>query len=182
MNFDDIIPFIIFLVYIAFMVFRKKPQKKTEKADVQTSQSTEKKKGFGLSTLVDTIKAELEKAAMEARQRQEAANEAARKEATAWDDLADHEYDEEDDEDPDREAERRPARPTAGAPPLNQPPPVSAPTRTRYKDTAVHKKTAPVFSYDQKTYFRKRLVLTPAKMREAVVLSELLAKPIALRK
>ena len=80
MNFDDFAPLIFFLIYVAFMLLkgRKAKKKKAQAAPPdqagtakkeRSSQKQAKKKG-GLFNLIDLVKAELERAAREARKKE----------------------------------------------------------------------------------------------------------------
>ena len=70
MNLDDLIPFIILLGIILFNILKRLAKGKQEK---EPSEKPAKKKAFGLSKLVDTIKAELELAGLEPKQQKEKA-------------------------------------------------------------------------------------------------------------
>lgn len=168
MNLDDLIPFIVFLIYVGFMLFKKATKKKPG-TGAPPQEKSGKKKSFGLSKLVDTIKAELERAALEAKQKQAAAD------STAWN------YADGDDDFEDLKPDPGPifvdpiqVKPASKPPPIKikQPPDLAG---------VCDRKKAPAARHKRQRSVQNRLRLSPAKLKEAVVLSEIIAKPLALR-
>ncbi len=186
MNFDDLIPFLIFAVYIGFAllkkVFKKKEKQPAQQSPDQlsgqpTSQAPPKpikKVSFGFSKLIGTIKSELEKAANEAKLKAEQSGDTAEK--NIWDELRDDNEEKSlDDRFEDDEFEVKNLAkqvPDSDEQPVE---PVDLSHRNAPRAVEPHAYTV------KKRTKRKRLRLSISKMRKAVVLSEILAKPIGLR-
>ncbi len=183
MNFDDSLPFIIFLAYFGFAALKKLFKKKETKPGQPTDQlppKPKKKVRFGFSKLIGTIKSELEKAANEAKLKAEQSGDTAEK--NIWDELRDDNKDEiiedgfagDDFEVKNKITVERSVRqaPDVAEQPID---PVDSSHRNVSRTIEPH-----AYAIKKRTK-RKRLRLSISKMRKAVVLSEILAKPIGLR-
>ena len=178
MNFEDLIPFIIFIGYIGFAILRSVLKKKQKSQDGKSSKKPAPKKAFGLSKLVDAIKAEIELAGVELKQKQKKAK-ALTQEAEyggAGVDGAEEMVFEEDS--PGTNLEEILEEETGSFIQPSEmreelPEPEFVPT--------VKKEYAPM-PYDIKKRKSTRVPrLSVSKMREAIILSEIIAKPVGLR-
>ncbi len=171
MNFDDLIPFIVILVIIGFNILKSIAKKKKKSVDGKSPAKPAPKKAFGLSKLVDTIKAELERAALEAKKKQEEAQ------APAWEqEEADAGFEDQYFDDDVKEAKE-------------------VKTDCNFENQTSHRNIPRVppdldYKFEDKESprpYRKRRrqkqhrKLSVSKLREAIILSEILAKPVGLR-
>ncbi len=190
MNFDDFLPFIIFVVYIGFAllkkVFKKKEKQPAQQSPDQLSaQPSDQPKGqtppkpikklsFGFSKLIGTIKSELEKAANEAKLKAEQPGDTAEK--NIWDELRDDNKEESlDDRFEENEFEVKNLEKQVSDSDAQTIEPVDLSHRNIRSTSEPH-----AYAIKKRTK-RKGLRLSVSKMRKAVILSEILAKPIGLR-
>jgi len=182
MSFDDLIPFIAFIAYIGFVVFKKILGKKKEPLKAKP----EKKVSFGFSKLIGTIKSELEKAANEAKLKEKQVSSSSQK--NIWDELK-----EENIENENFEVEIK----TQVQKIVSQEPEqddtlfdmVEKPTELVDDPIFVdsqkhsHRIFQPKYSVIKRKRQRQKngWHLSSSKLKQAVVLSEILAKPIGLR-
>jgi len=172
MSLDDLIPFLIFIAIIGFNIFKKIGKKKQEVQAGESVQKPVKKKAFGLTKLVDTIKAEIEKASLAGQQ-----NKGNQKDSI-WTTLAQEEASEDQGFDDDFRTDpvKEDIPVIESAEEYNAP--IGLPREPEPQVPC--KSTGGGFGIKQRKC-RKMEYLSPSKMREAVVLSEILAKPIGLR-
>jgi hypothetical protein len=178
MNLDDIIPILIFLGIILFNIFKGSVKKKQAAKVVKTSKKPKRKSVFGLSKLVDNIKAEIEKAGIEANQ------DKTKQSDSIWATLSDKVGTERKELVSDSGEVARSEAVDFESPPTIESVPELYDEPIRQVLEA-EKETAPKISPETlsvgKRKFKKSLGLSPSKMREAIVLSEIVAKPIGLR-
>lgn len=166
MDLDGLIPFIIFLGIIVFNILKGlAKKKKQEKQEGTQPQKPTRKKAFGLSKLVDAIKAEIELAGLEQKKKGRKA-EALTREAESGDAGGDGAVD---------------AIFEEGSPRDNLEEILDEELPEPEFVPAVKKKYAPMI-YDIKKRKQRRVPrLSVSKMREAIILSEIVAKPVGLR-
>ena len=199
MGFDDLIPFIIFAVYIGFAalkaVLKKKKKLQQSKQPLQPSEQLSekpaKKAGFGFSKIIKTIKTELEKAVNEAKLKGEQAGVATKrniweelrggsKETNLEDRLADRNF-----EDANKISVENIVRQTPDSDETvldrveQSTEPIDDTSQVSESQDAYSQKPQPFALKKRKQ--NKGLNLSVAKMREAVILSEILAKPVGLK-
>ena len=188
MNLEDLIPFIIFIGYIGFAILRNVLKKKQKPQDGKSSQKPTPKKASGLSKLLNTIKAELELAGLELNQKKEKAKALTRdadeyskaefNEAEFGEERAVDAGFEDDDLTDDLEGI---LKEEAGS--SIQPPEIheGLPKFVRVVEKK-RKHIVPDLPCDIKKRKQRRVPrLCASKMREAIVLSEIIAKPVGLR-
>ena len=174
MNFDDILPFIIFVAYIGFALFKKISGKKKEpKKDKPAG-----KISFGFSKLVTTIKSELAKAVDEAKLKEKQTG--ATPGENLWEELR---GDSQEDKIADRDFKEEDQAPAQN---IIQQVPDSADNPLDIPEQSIEPVDKPFVDEPQTDAYsirkpKKRLRLSATKMREAIILSEILAKPIGLR-
>ena len=174
MNFDDILPFIIFVAYIGFALFKKVSGKKKEpKKDKPAG-----KISFGFSKLVTTIKSELTKAVDEAKLKEKRTG--ATPGENVWEELR---GDSQEDKIAGTEFEKEDQ---ALAQNIIQQMPDSADTSLDIAEQSIEPVDKPFVDEPQIDAYsiskpKKGLRISITKMREAIILSEILAKPVGLR-
>ena len=168
MDLDGLIPFIIFLGIIVFNILKGlAKKKKQEKQEGTQPQKPARKKAFGLSKLVDAIKAEIELAGLEQKKKKGKA-EALTREAESGNAGGDGAVDAifEEDSPGDNLKEILDEEPGSFGQPSDiheeLPEPEFVPAVKKEKSAKVPK-------------------LSVSKMQEAIILSEILAKPVGLR-
>ncbi|MCD4743300.1 MAG: hypothetical protein K8R67_12585 [Desulfobacteraceae bacterium] len=189
MDLDGLIPFIIFLGIIVFNILKGlAKKKKQEKQEGTQPQKPARKKAFGLSKLVGAIKAEIELAGLEQKKKERKA-EAITWEAESGDagvDRAEDAVFEEgsavdevfEEDSPGTNLEEILDEETGS---FGQPSEINEELPESEFVPAVKKKYAPMI-YDIKKRKQRRVPrLSVSKMREAIILSEIVAKPVGLR-
>ncbi len=174
MSFDDIIPLLFFLGYIGFVFLKRKPRKAKPPGPEKTAEKQGKTGSkFSLSGLIDTIKKEIEQAAIEARKKQESqqqpydyTEETKQEPESAW--YSEQAEGREEDQKEDLET----LRPEGDLTQLS-------PLQSMAQDSL--KKSELTVTSISKKKKRRTLVLTKSKLQEAVILSEIISSPIALR-
>jgi hypothetical protein len=175
MSFDDLIPVIAFIAYIGFVVFKKILGKKKELPKGKPA----KKVTFGFSKLINTIKSEIEKAANQGKLKEKQASDPSQK--NLWEELREGNLEKETLEPDENIAEQDLEIDDTLFDTVKKPTePVDEPL---VKDSKKHayRIYKPESGIIRKRRRRKKWCLSSYKLREAVVLSEILAKPIGLR-
>jgi hypothetical protein len=174
MNFDDILPFLIFLAYIGFTLFKKILGKKKEPKKDKPAW----KISLGFSKIMTNIKSELAKAVDEAKLKEKQAAVTPRK--NIWEKLR---GDSQEDKIADREFEEKDQ---ALAQNIIQQVPDSYDHSSDIAEQSIEPVDKPLVDEPQTHAYsiskpKKGLRLSVTKMREVIILSEILAKPIGLR-
>ncbi|MCK5312272.1 MAG: hypothetical protein KAJ62_09185 [Desulfobacteraceae bacterium] len=166
MNLDDLIPFIIFLGIILFNILKRFGKKKSEIQDAEPAQKPKRKKKFWLSNLIDNMKAEIEKANLANKQQE------GKQSDSIWATLSGETDSEskEPDSEPDNDLEEMISEEISE--PIEQ---------VHVLEKQKIPKASDMVWGVKKRKCKKVLNLSPSKMREAIVLSEIIAKPIGLR-
>ena len=170
MSFDDLIPFFIFLGIIGFNILKSLAKKKQSLKDGNPPKKAAPKKVSGLSKLVNNIKAEIEKAGLELKQQKGEQN------ASVWEDLSEERVSEDKEQyenleeiiEEDKDSSLQPLEVEREVPEES--------SRSLGREVLPNKPFG-----TRKRKYKKALNLSPTKMREAIILSEIIAKPIGLR-
>ena len=180
MNFDDLIPFLIFFGIIGYNILKRLAKKKQSSKDGNPPKKAAPKIFTGLSRLVNNIKAEIEKACLELKQQK------GEQSASVWEGLSEEKVSE-DKEQYENIEEIIEEEKDSSLQPLEiekEDPAVSSYAVDEQKESSWSsgREVLPDRSFGiRKRKYKKALNLSPFKMREAIVLSEIIAKPVGLR-
>ncbi len=176
MNFDDLLPFIIFVGYIGFAIVRGVLKKKKGQEAGKSIRKAEPKKVSGIFKLLKTIRTEFEQSLVQSRQKGDAAD------ASFW---------ETEDERPELEPDLESDKVMSQNFTEELVEDIEKPSVKEYvPEKKALKKSRPINIHTQgiqkrekKKYVTRlrRIKISPSKMREAIVMSEIIAKPVGLR-
>lgn len=206
MNLEDLFPIVFFLAYIGFVFLKRKSRAKNEPGQGAAAPPPPEKKKRGLAALFNSLKEELERAALEAKKEKETGtpenDSPSRETARPW-----KKFQEGDpgyrpgtarsaDSGPDKNRRIPPVPPPiedlaaymderpapVGSRKAEAPPGGLKKERERVRPERGVKPLPPVLHLPKRKRCRLEIPkLNRAKLREAVVLSEILAKPLGLR-
>jgi hypothetical protein len=168
MNLDDLIPFLIFAGIVIFNILKARAKKEKGLQNIVPDKNAPTQKTFGIAKILKAVKDEIEKAGVDIKQESQDATT-----DSTWDALSENnEGSSAHDTEPIKQEEDttspvEPFEPSTDSPEmfLNL---KKIPDIIEKPDLKIKKQ-------------KKVLILSPSTMRNAVILSEIIAKPIGLR-